>query len=248
MSIILPGQEELEKYGSQPVITPAQAKNQPFVPGSDVTIDHAWNETHDLDTTHESIQRMLAGGTPNWVKWPRDYISFMRESFKEEKEKSDKMGVGYRWSDQAMLTDKSARRINGIMTRDFLHKLHSNGVQAVCFPSEWKNYGGGPTVGLWCVPPGRGKLRYVCYLDVPMMFEWSILHLDEHGLPHGEESRGWRTVAVQLVEKEIITEKQCHQIFGAPPGNEISARYYRSLWEKRHSRPYQDEEERGLEG
>ena len=40
-----------------------------------MTIDHAWNEHHDVETTSESIQQMLAGGTPNWVKWPRDYVS-----------------------------------------------------------------------------------------------------------------------------------------------------------------------------
>jgi hypothetical protein len=79
-----------------------------------------------------------------------------------------------------------------------------------------------------------------------MMYEWSVLKLDQYGIPAGEESRGWRTVAVQLVEKEIITEAECHKIFGVPPANQISARYFRSLWEKRHGKPYQDEEERGL--
>jgi len=242
MSIILPGQEDVEKYAGP-------AKNQPFIPGSDVTIDHAWNEHHDVNTTSESIQKMLAGGTPNWVKWPQDYTSFMKESFAEEKQKSDKMGKQYRWADQEMLTNKVARRINGINSRDFIEKkLKANGIVAHAFASQWRNHGGGPTVGLWCIPPSRSKLRYVCYMDVPMMFEWSILKLDNHGLPSGEESRGWRTVVVQLVEKDIITEKQCHKIFGVPGANAISARYYRSLWEKRHGRPYQDEEERGLEG
>ena len=79
------------------------------------------------------------------------------------------------------------------------------------------------------------------------MYEWSIMKLNQYGIPSGEESRGWRTVAVQLVEKEIITEAECHRIFGAPPANQISARYYRSLWEKRHGKPYLDEDERGLD-
>jgi hypothetical protein len=70
------------------------------------------------------------------------------------------------------------------------------------------------------------------------MWEWSVLKLDSHGIPSGEESRGWRTVAIQLVEKEIITEAQCHKIFGVPSPNAISARYFRSLWEKRNGKRF----------
>jgi len=234
----MPEQAEIEKYGPQP-----------FVPGSDADVFSERHTNHDVGTTRKSIETMLANGTPNWVKWPHDYAAYAKESFREEKERSDKMGVEYRWFDQEVLTNREARQVNPINTRDFVeHKLKANSIQAVVFASDWKNYGGGATVGLWCNPPNRDKLRYVCYLDAPFMWEWSILHLDSHGIPSGEESRGWRTVAAQLVEKDIISERQCHQIFGAPGANANSARYYRTLWEKRHGRPYQDEEERGLEG
>lgn len=240
MSIILPGQEETERYGSVDT-------SQPFIKGPDV--ENPWNERHDVPATQKAIQEMLSLGTPNWVKWPQDYRSYMREAFAEEKEKSDNMGAEYRWHDQEMLTNKEARQVNRIGTRDFVeHKLKANGVDVVVMASDWRNHGGGPTVALWANPPGRNKLRYVCYMDVPFMWEWSVLRLDRHGLPSGEESRGWRTVAVQLVEKEVITEAQCHKIFGVPGANAISARYYRSLWEKRHGRKYQDEDERGLAG
>jgi hypothetical protein len=80
------------------------------------------------------------------------------------------------------------------------------------------------------------------------MYEWSVLKLDNHGIPSGYESRGWRDVAVQLVEKDIITESQCHRIFGAPPSSALSTRYYRSLWEKRNGKPYPDEQDADNEG
>ena len=210
-----------------------QLPNQPFLKGADQEVI---KERHDVDATHEAVQQMLAGGTPNWVKWPHEYKSFVKESFAAEKEISDKMSAQYRWDDQDNLTNRQARMVNAISTRDFVKKLNNNGVKTTLTDSGMKG-----TIGLWCVVPQQErKLRYVCYLQVPAMYEWSVLRLDSHGIPSGEEFRGWRTVAVQLVEKEIITEAQCHRIFGAPSANKISARYYRSLWEKRHERKFED--------
>jgi hypothetical protein len=224
MSIIIPGQNEPQDI---------QIPGQPFLKGRDQEVI---KERHDVDATHEAIQQMLAGGTPNWVKWPHEYKAYAKECFQAEKEISDKMASAYRWDDQEILSNRQARMVNAMSTRNFVKKLNENGIKTVVMDS-----GMAKTVALWCVVPGQErKLRYVCYLQVPAMYEWSVLRLDSHGIPSGEEYRGWRTVAVQLVEKEIITEAQCHQIFGAPGANKISARYYRSLWEKRHGRKYVD--------
>jgi hypothetical protein len=216
------------------------------LPGSDV--ENPFNERHDVAATTESIKQILAGGTPNWVKFPHEYKAMAKESFQSHREDSERMAAQYKWADQDMLTNKAARKINVIKTRDFVeNKLKSNGIKCVLFDNGFIGPGGIPTVALFCVPPSKiDKLRPVCYLDVPMMWEWSVLKLDRYGIPAGEESRGWRTVAIQLVEKEIITEAQCHKFFGVPPANKISERYYRSLWEKRHGKPYVDEDDRGL--
>jgi hypothetical protein len=214
-----------------------QTPDQPFIKGPDV--ENPFNERHDVDATHEAIQQMLAGGTPNWVKWPHEYKSYVKESFAAEKEISNKMASAYKWDDQDQLTNETARKVNPITTINFMKKLTENGIKAVPM-------GGGlpGTVGLWAMPPNRhNKLRYVCYLQVPAMYEWSVLRLDSHGIPSGEAFRGWRTVAIQLVEKEIITEQQCHKIFGVPSPNVISARYFRSLWEKRNGRKFIDLED-----
>jgi len=215
---------------------------QPYLKGNDVDVI---KERHDFDATHESIQQMLAGGTPNWVKFPHEYKSFVKESFAAEKEISNGMAAAYKWDDQENLTNKAARQVNKISTRDFVEtKLRANGIKCTITDLGWVGRGGIPTVGLWCVPPTNArKLRPVCFMDVPSMYEWSVLKLDAHGIPDGEESRGWRTVAIQLVEKEIITEAQCHKIFGVPSPNAISARYFRSLWEKRNGKRYSELED-----
>ena len=218
--------------------------DQPFVPGSDV--ENPFNERHDVAATQEAIGEILKDGTPNWVKWPEHYKAMAKESFASHREDSERMAAQYKWADQEILTDKASRRVNGIMTRDFIEKkLRANGIKCMLLSSDFVGHGGIPTAALWCVPPTRvNRLRFVGSVDIPMMYEWGILKLDQYGIPAGRESIGWRDIAVQLVQKDIITEAQCHQIFGAPPPNRISDKYYRTLWEKRHGKPYLDEEER----
>ena len=214
-----------------------QSPDQPFIKGQDV--ENPFNEHHDVNATHEAIQMMLAGGTPNWVKFPNDYKQYAKEGYLAEKEISNKMASAYKWDDQEDLTNELARKVNKITTREFMKKLSDNDIKAVVMDNGMKG-----TVGLWATPPNRtNKLRYVCFLQVPAMYEWSVLRLDDHGIPSGESFRGWRTVAIQLVEKEIITEAQCHKIFGVPSPNAISARYFRSLWEKRNGKRYSDIED-----
>lgn len=201
----------------------------------DVTIGR-----HDVDATTESIKTLLAGGTPDWVRFPKDFANLAREEKAAAKEQSETMALQYKWEDQDMLSDRPSRMINAISTRDYIKKLRSNGVK--CFTID----NGFPpqTVALWAVPPDDPqKTRYVCYLQVPAMYEWSVLKLDRLGIPSGEDFRGWRTVGVELVKKRIITEAQLHAWFGVPSPNARSARYFRTLWELRHSKKYVDPDE-----
>lgn len=196
-------------------------------------------EYHDIQATQQSIQKMLAGGTPNWVKWPEDYKDFAREEFLSHKENSEKMAGQYAMDDQAKLTNRAARMVNPMSTRDFIARLRQNGVK--CFTVDNQFPPG--TVALWCLPPKQNmKARYVCYLQIPAMYEWSVLKLDRLGKPIGEAFRGWRTVGVQLIEKEILTEYQFHKIFGAASTNPIFDRYHTSLWEIRNRKRYTKKE------
>lgn len=192
-------------------------------------------EYHDVAATQETIQKMLAGGTPDWVRFPEDFKNFAREEFLSHKENSEKMAGQYAMDDQAKLTNRAARMVNPISTRDFIAKLRQNGVK--CFTVDNQFPPG--TVALWCLPPKQNmKARYICYLQIPAMYEWSVLKLDRLGKPIGEAFRGWRTVGVQLIEKEILTEYQFHKIFGPASTNPIFDRYHTSLWEIRNRKRY----------
>ncbi len=185
---------------------------------------------HDFKTTRQTIKRLLANGTPNWIKWPQDYKAFVLEQQAHEKEISNRMVAQYQMEDQDILTDSKSRMVNAIATRDFIKKLRDSGLK--CFTID----NGFPpqTVALWAIKPGTDEARYVCYLQTPAMFEWSVLRLDRHNLPIGEDYRGWRTVLAQLVLKEIMTEDRVHHIFGKPVLNRVSRLYRRSLHQFRN--------------
>ena len=181
----------------------------------------------DNATTKESIKQLLAGGTPDWVSHPEDYKNFVKEAFAAEKEMSDQQVESYKMDGQDLLSDEKPRKVHIITTRDFIKKLRDNGVR--CFTVD---NGLAGTVGLWAA---RGtQMVYVCYLQIPCMYEWSVLRLDAHNLPDGERFRGWRTVLMQLIMKDILTEEEAHKIFGKPTGGIVSSIYRKSLWARRN--------------
>jgi hypothetical protein len=194
-----------------------------------VPVDDPIKSRHDLKTTRESIKALLANGTPDWVRWPSDYKAFVKESFAAEKEASNEMVEGYKIDGQDILTDEKPRKVHPIATREFVKKLRDNGVR--CFTVD---NGLAGTVALWAA---RGQqMVYICFLQVPAQYEWSVLRLDSHNLPAGERYRGWRTVLAQLIVKEILSEEKAHQIFGRPQGGVISSRYRRTLWNFRNGK------------
>src|ERR1700735_5487228 len=110
---------------------------------------------HDLGRTERAIKQILADGTPAWVSHPKDFKEWAIELYAEEKESSDKQVSGYRMEGQDLLTDKKARRINPIDSRDFISKLRNNGVRCFTYQVQDANTPGHllNTVGLWCQIP-----------------------------------------------------------------------------------------------
>lgn len=191
-------------------------------------IEEPIKSAHDLKTTRESIKKLLADGTPDWVSHPEDYKAFVQESFAQEKEISNQMVQQYKMADQDILTDANPRMVNILTTINFYKKLKDHGVR--CFTVD---NGMAGTVALWAVPKITNEAKYMAYMQVPCMYEWSVLRLDNHGLPNGEDYRGWRTVLFQMIIKDVLTEEEAHKLFGYPRGA-ASVIYQRSLWEWRN--------------
>lgn len=59
--------------------------------------------------------------------------------------------------------------------------------------------------------------------------EWSQLRTDQYQIGTSEKFRGWRTVLMNLIDKEILTQEQVHSAFGKPTGPRAK-RWFRRLW------------------
>lgn len=202
-------------------------------------LESPWEGRHDLKTTQETIKHLLAGGTPQWVSHPEDYKNYAQEAILAEQEVSQQMIRRYRMDDQDDLTNEEARKVNPMPTRVFIEKLRNSGVKCYTIDNGYPPQ----TIALWSFKPGTDHVIPVCYLQVPAMYEWSVLRLDKRGLPNGEAFRGWRTVESQLIEKGIISEARAHEIFGRPVDGPVSKRFRSSLYWFRNRRELDQDEQ-----
>src|ERR1700677_370654 len=58
------------------------------------------------------------------------------------------------------------------------------------------------------------KPEIVCWVQRGWMPEYTVMGFDEHGVPLAEKYRGWRTVLLQMILKDIITIEKAHKVFG----------------------------------
>lgn len=195
-------------------------------------LNDPWMSRIDMKTSQETIKKLLAGGTPNWLRWPKEYKAFAQESILADKETSDRMARRYKMAGQDMLTNTAARKVNPIGTRDFIQKIRDAGVKCYTIDNGYPP----STVALWAFKPGTDHVVPVCYLQVPAMYEWSVLRLDHRGLPNGEDFRGWRTVESELVRKGILSEAQADEIFGRVNDGPVSHRYRETMYTLRNQR------------
>ncbi len=194
-------------------------------------LDEALKPHHDTKTTQATIKELLKDGTPDWLRFPQDFKQACLEEQACNKEMSDGLVSEYKIEDQEQLIDFKARNVNILSTKEFVLKLRANGVPCLAL------YNGMPgTVGLWAIVPTKhgADVRSICFMQIPAQIEWSVLRLDNHGLPAGEEYRGWRTVLCELIKKGAISEEKAHQIFGRPTDSVVSRRYRRTLFQYRH--------------
>lgn len=179
--------------------------------------------------TEQTIKAVLKDGTPDWYTRPEDYKDMAKDEYARQKQASDAQVREYRLPDQEIYTDEAPRRTGVLTTKQFLGKLRDNGL--ACCAQQNKNSPEN-TAGLFVIVPGREQLglKFVTSVQVPAMYEWSVLREDEHGLPNGEKFIGWRNACVKLVELDIWSEDKMHKVFGRPPDRAYTKTYYKSLW------------------
>lgn len=185
--------------------------------------------------TEATVREILKHGTPDWVKHPEDYKNLAKEDYLRTKENSDKQVSSFKMDGQDILADENVSKINRMSLDVFMSKLRSNGLKAWCVESTLRNNTG----GLWVTSPTTEgfKPKFVTTIQYPAMYEYSVLRLDDHGLPIGEKFIGWRNAVAQLIVLGIWSEEQAHRVFGPPVIGPRSVRYRKTLWNYRNNRP-----------
>jgi len=136
------------------------------------------------------------------------------------------------------LTDEKSRQGHLIFCLDFAEMLNTI---VPCYLSAKIQKG---LSGLYVYMPDvkGGHWHYVCAAQASMMNEYSVIHLDNHGLPLNEKKRGWRTVLLRLIQGSFITEEDAERVFGEPTSGPVSRRYREQLyWFRNRSRTGQIE-------
>lgn len=192
----------------------------------------------DTRETLKVIHELLKGGTPDWYRFPKDYRAMADEWHKEVQENLLAECRAYRVDDQDILSDSTDRRVQPMPAGVFMRKLRNAGLTCFSHDSPLQDH----SASLFVLTPTRegGVFRAICSIQVPIMWEWSLLRIDENtGLPTGFRDIGWRSAVKCLVTHGVLSEERAHEIFGKPRVSRVSRIYRRQLWEYHNQRSKQ---------
>lgn len=181
------------------------------------------------------IKNVLKSGTPDWVRFPHHYKALVDEWHREAHENLMAECRDYKVDDQDSLADPAGRRVNIMPAAAFMRKLRWAGLTCFSHDSQLGDH----SASLFVLLPtwSGGEFEPICSIQVPLMFEWSVLRIDPRtNLATGFSDIGWRSAVLCLIRKGALSELHAHTIFGEPRISSVSRRYRRTLWEHKNSR------------
>lgn len=185
--------------------------------------------------TLDQIKQLLKSGTPDWYRFPKHYKAMVDEWHKEAHENLLAECRSYQVDDQDDLADRRGRRVNPMAAAFFMAKLRKAGLTCFSHDSPLQDH----SASLFVLMPGEhgGEFQPMCSIQVPIMWEWSLLRIDPRtNLPTGFRDIGWRSAVRCLIVNGALTEERAHKIFGKPREAATSRRYRRMLWDHRNER------------
>lgn len=181
------------------------------------------------------VKGVLKHGTPDWIRFPKDYRAMVDEWRKECRENLLAECRAYRDGDQLLLTDPAGRRVNIMPAAEFMKRLRTAGL--TCFSHDSQLEDGSASLFVLTSTPTGGEFQPMVSIQVPLMWEWSLMRIDPRtNLPSGFRDIGWRSAVLALIKNGVFTEERAHQIFGAPRVATISRIYRRELFLYRNGR------------
>lgn len=146
------------------------------------------------------------------------------EAMAQLKEINLRKAEEFKVPDQEILEDKVAALGHPMQPSDFILRLQKLNPKILIEKGGVRN-----SVAVRYVPRGQADKVYVTGfpIDIPLP-EFSAIVVDDEGRPF-RELRGWRSVLLALVKKDLITMHQVKLTFGYPTGRRAI------LWEKNTS-------------
>jgi hypothetical protein len=127
------------------------------------------------------------------------------------KEGNEEVAKEYQWCTPAEYADIQ-QRFGQIMSHDQLINKLRNECRLKVFYREHPQQD--KVTLLFSDEYGNKKPEIACWVQRGWMPEYTVMGFDDHGVPLAEKYRGWRTVLLQLILKEIITMEKAHKVFG----------------------------------
>jgi hypothetical protein len=185
------------------------------------------------------IKELLKHGTPDWYRFPQHYKAMVDEWHKEAQENLWAECRAYKTDEQDLMVDPRGRRVNLMPAALFMSKLRKEG-GLTCFSHDSPLADNSASLFVLMPTAKGGEFQPMCSIQVPLMWEWSLLRIDPAtNLPTGFRDIGWRSAVRCLIVNGALTEERAHQIFGKPRESIVSRRYRRMLFEYRNQRSKQ---------
>lgn len=153
------------------------------------------------------------------------------EELCRQKEINDDLSKQYQWVHPDEYKDEGAR-IGKIIHSSQLINIFRNQFGLKCW---YRDHLQPRKITLMVQRKESLKPEVACWVQQGFMPEYTIMRFDSHHVPLDEKFRGWRTVVLQLILKDIITEEQVNKYLGQAVGD-VSERYNSLLYEWRNRR------------
>lgn len=191
--------------------------------------DKAPWETY-ADEMTEKISPDLAAEIDEYAKHrydPEQTSNQNKEELARQREYSQESAKQYQWIKPEEY-EYVAPRIGTVMhSSTFINKLRKD-----CHLDCWYVVHPHPDKATLIVNSASGP-QVACWVQLGFMVEFEIMRFDDKGVPLDSRRRGWRTCALQMILKGLISPEVVAKVFGCASGP-ASDRYNATLYSFRN--------------
>ena len=170
----------------------------------------------------------------------------MSEHTQRAKEMNFKRAASQRWGkDQLDFMDDAPRMVGYMHHSDFIRKLNKIATRQL-YIRDGNFIGDLAIYEVWdklvyeydafrsdTFKPDEPTFKYICYMPLGDSPEFGLYSFDDRAVPIREETRGWRTILLRLLNSGIVSEEAVNIEFGKARGVGAVA-YNRQLWRYRN--------------